>query len=95
MTDEQLLALPKVGPDEASAFLDGEVTAQYIRLWCQCGDCPFGAALKMSPHRYNYTINRRRLIKYRNGDIPPSLPTVIADFLDRLTLEAVIMKTKG
>lgn len=39
MTEDELLSLPKVRPDEASAFLGGDPTAQYIRLWCQDGDC--------------------------------------------------------
>lgn len=63
MTEDELLSLPKVRPDEASAFLGGDPTAQYIRLWCQDGDCPFGAAKQQSKNRWTYTINRRLLIK--------------------------------
>ena len=67
MTEDELLSLPKVRPDEASAFLGGDPTAQYIRLWCQDGDCPFGAAKQQSKNRWTYTINRRLLTKYRRG----------------------------
>ena len=84
MTEEELLHLPKVGPDEASSFLGGEPTAQYIRLWCQDGDCPFGAAKQQSKNRWTYTINRRLLIKYRRGEIPLSVPVVLMRILDAL-----------
>lgn len=84
MTEEDLLSLPKVGPDEASAFLGGEPTAQYIRLWCQDGDCPFGAAKQQSKNRWTYTINRQLLIKYRRGEIPLSVPLVVMRILDAL-----------
>ena len=84
MTEQELLSLPKVGPEEASDFLGGDPSAQYIRLWCQDGDCPFGAAVRMSPHRWNYTINRQRLIRYRRGDLPMSTPVDIAQLLDML-----------
>ena len=82
MTEEELLSLQKVGPDEASAFLGGEPTAQYIRLWCQDGDCPFGAAKKQTKKRWTYTINRRLLIKYRRGEIPLSVPLVLLRMLN-------------
>ena len=84
MTEDELLSLPKVRPDEASAFLGGDPTAQYIRLWCQDGDCPFGAAKQQSKNRWTYTINRLLLIKYRRGEIPLSVPLVLMRILDAL-----------
>lgn len=84
MTEDELLPLPKVRPDEASAFLGGDPTAQYIRLWCQDGDCPFGAAKQQSKNRWTYTINRRLLIKYRREEIPLSVPLVLMRILDAL-----------
>ena len=84
MTEDELLSLPKVRPDEASAFLGGDPTAQYIRLWCQDGDCPFGAAKQQSKNRWTYTINRRLLIKYRRREIPLSVPLVLMRILDAL-----------
>ena len=84
MTEEDLLSLPTVGRDEASGFLGGEPTAQYIRLWCQDGDCPFGAAKQQSKNRWTYTINRRLLIKYQRGEIPLSVPVVLMQILDAL-----------
>ena len=84
MTEDELLSLPKVRPDEASAFIGGDPTAQYIRLWCQDGDCPFGAAKQQSKNRWTYTINRRLLIKYRREEIPLSVPLVLMRILDAL-----------
>lgn len=84
MTEEDLLSLPKVGPDEASAFLGGEPTAQYIRLWCQDGDCRSARPNSKSKNRWTYTINRRLLIKYRRGEIPLSVPLVVMRLLDAL-----------
>lgn len=85
MTEEELLRLPKVGPDEASAFLDGEPTAQYIRLWCQDGDCPFGAAKQQSARRWTYTINRKLLIRYRRGEIPLTVPAAVMRLLEAVS----------
>ena len=84
MSEEELLALSKVGPDEAAAFLRGEPTAQYIRLWCQDGDCPFGAAKQQSKRRWTYTINRWLLIRYRRGEIPLSVPVAVVQMLEKI-----------
>lgn len=88
MTETELLNLPKVGPDEASKFLGGDPSAQYIRLWCQEAACPFGTAQKMSAHRYNYTINRQLLIKYRRGDLPLNVPVAVLKMLEVLEQNA-------
>jgi hypothetical protein len=84
MTETELLALPKVGPDEASAFLGGEPTAQYIRLWCKDGDCPFGSAKQQTNERWTFTINRMLLIKYRRGEIPLSVPAAVLRLLESI-----------
>lgn len=81
MTDAELLAMPKVGPEEASRFLGGDPSAEYIRVWCQDGTCPFGACVQMSKHRKNYTINRRLLIRYRDGEITASIPKIYCNCL--------------
>ncbi len=85
MTEAELLALPKVGPDEAATFLEGEATAQYIRLWCQDGDCPFGTAKRQTNKRWTYTINRMLLIKYRRGEIPLSVPVAVLRLIESIT----------
>lgn len=87
MTEEKLLSLPKVGPDEASVFLGGEPTAQYIRLWCQDGDCPFGSAKQQTSKRWTYTINRQLLIRYRRGEIPLSVPGNVMKLLEKIACE--------
>ena len=83
MTDEDLLALAKVGPEEASCFLGGDPSAEYIRVWCQAGTCPFGSCVQMSKSRKNYTINRKLLIRYKNGDITASMPKNILQLLEK------------
>ena len=83
MTDEDLLALAKVGPEEASRFLGGDPSAEYIRVWCQAGTCPFGSCVQMSKSRKNYTINRKLLISYKNGDITASMPKNILQLLEK------------
>ena len=87
MSEKELLMLPKVGPDEASEFLGGEPTAQYIRLWCQDGDCPFGSARQQTKKRWTYTINRQLLIRYRRGEIPLSVPSAVMALLEKITSE--------
>lgn len=83
MTEEELIGLPKVGPEEASRFLGGDPSAEYIRIWCQAGTCPFGSCVQMSKSRKNYTINRKLLIRYRNGDITASMPKNLLLLLEK------------
>ena len=83
MTDEDLLALAKDGPEEASRFLGGDPSAEYIGVWCQAGTCPFGSCVQMSKSRKNYTINRKLLIRYKNGDITASMPKNILQLLEK------------
>ena len=87
MTDAELLAMPKVGPEEASRFLGGDPSAEYIRVWCQDGTCPFGACVQMSKHRKNYTINRRLLIRYRDGEITASIPKNLLQLFENALIE--------
>ena len=84
MTENELLELPTVGPNEASKFLGGDPTAEFIRVWCQEGRCPFGTCVQMSPRRKNYTINRQRLILYRRGEVPPSLPEAVVRIIEKI-----------
>lgn len=86
-TDQELLSLPRVGPEEAAEYLGGEPSAHYIRLWCQSGKCPFGAALQTS-NRWNYTINRQRLIRYRRGEVPPAVPEAVLSMIESLIQSA-------
>ncbi len=85
MTEQELISMAKVGPDEASAFLGGEPTAQYIRKWCQDGDCPFGSARQQTKKRWTYTINRQLLIRYRRGEIPLSVPAAVMKLLEAIS----------
>lgn len=85
MSEKELLALPKVGPDEASDFLGGSPSAQYIRMWCAEGTCPFGTAItRPGSTRKDYTICVPLLIRYRRGEIPLSIPTAILKMLESI-----------
>lgn len=68
MTDQELLALPKVGPAEAARYLQNGTTAQEIRVKAQHEKCPFCKAEKMTG-RYRYRINIGLLIKYKSGEL--------------------------
>lgn len=68
MSDAELLALPKVGPEHAAKYLQNGTTTQEIRVKAQLGKCPYCAAEKMSG-RYRYRVNVGLLIKYKNGEL--------------------------
>lgn len=69
MTDAELLAHKKVGPEIAAKYLQGGYTAQNLRLDAQDGICPFMRAVK-GKGRYSYRVNVGKLIKFKNGDLP-------------------------
>lgn len=74
MTDTELLALPKIGPIEATRNLQNGTTAQDIRVAAQQGICPFCYAEKMKG-RYRYRIFVGALIKYKAGELEPFILT--------------------
>lgn len=68
MTDADLLALPKVRPEDAARYLQNGTTTQEIRVKAQLGKCPFCAAEMMSG-RYRYRVNVGLLMKYKHGEL--------------------------
>jgi hypothetical protein len=68
MTDAELLALPRVGPEEAARYLQNGTSAQEIRVKAQYGKCPFCKAEKITD-RYRYRVIVGALIKYKAGEI--------------------------
>ena len=68
MTDAELMAHKKVGPQVAAAYLQNGTTAQEIRVKAQNGTCPFCKAEKMEG-RYRYRVNLGLLMKYKAGEI--------------------------
>lgn len=68
MTDEELLANKKIGPDLAAKYLQNGTTAQEIRVKAQKGICPFCTA-ELMKGRYRYRINPGLLIKYKAGEL--------------------------
>jgi hypothetical protein len=68
MTDEELLAHEKIGPEIAAKYLQGGYTAQDLRLDAQEGICPFMVA-KRGKGRYAYRVNVGQLIKFKHGEI--------------------------
>lgn len=68
MSDEELLALPKVRVEDAAKYLQNGTTAQEIRIKAQNGHCPFCVAIK-GTGRYAYRVNIGRLIRVKQGEI--------------------------
>ena len=67
MTDMELLAMPKVGPEQAARYLQNGTSAQEIRVKAQNGLCPYCKAEK-GKGRYRYRVLVGALIKYRAGE---------------------------
>lgn len=68
MSDTELMALPKVGPEAAAKYLQNGTTAQEIRVMAQNGLCPFCTAQFMTG-RYRYRVNLGLLIKFKAGEL--------------------------
>lgn len=68
MTNEELMAMNKIGPEAAARYLQNGTTAQEIRVQAQHGKCPFCRAEKMTG-RYRYRVNPGLLIKYKHGEL--------------------------
>ena len=68
MTDEELLALPKVRVEDAARYLQNGTTAQEIRVLAQYDNCPFCEAIK-GRRRYVYRVNIGRLMKFKRGEL--------------------------
>ena len=68
MTDEELLALPKVRVEDAARYLQNGTTAQEIRVLAQYDNCPFCEAIK-GRGRYAYRVNIGRLMKFKKGEL--------------------------
>lgn len=69
MTDNELLALPKVRVEDAARYLQNGTTAQEIRVLAQNGLCRFCDAKRGSGSRYTYRINIGKLMKEKKGDL--------------------------
>ena len=68
MSDTELMAMPKVGPEAAAKYLQNGTTAQEIRVMAQNGLCPFCTAQFMTG-RYRYRVNLGLLIKFKAGEL--------------------------
>ena len=66
MTDEELLANKKIGPELAAKYLQNGTTAHELRLDARDGICPFMTA-RRGRGRYSYRVNVGLLIKYKHG----------------------------
>lgn len=69
MSDVELLALPKIRPEDAAKYLQNGTTAQEIRLDAQDGICPFCTARLNKGGRHSYRVNVGLLIKYKHGEL--------------------------
>lgn len=68
MSDDELLAHKKIGPEVAAKYLQNGTSAQDIRLDAQEGISPFCIA-KRGKGRYSYRINVGLLIRYKHGEL--------------------------
>ena len=68
MTEAELLAHKKIGPEVAAKYLQNGTCAHNLRLDAQDGICPFMRAIK-GKGRYCYRVNVGLLIKYKNGEL--------------------------
>ena len=68
MTDEELLACKKIGPEIAAKYLQNGTQPHDIRLDAQEGISPFCYAIR-GKGRYSYRINVGLLIKYKHGEL--------------------------
>lgn len=68
MTDAELLAHEKIGPEVAAKYLQNGTTAHDIRLDAQEGISPFCVARK-GKGRYSYRINVGLLMRYKAGEL--------------------------
>ena len=69
MTDTELMALPKIGPEDAARYLQNGTNAQKIRVLAQLGKCPFCSAHQPTGRRWVYRINPGLLMKYKAGEL--------------------------
>lgn len=68
MSDQELDALKRVGPEAAARYLQNGTTAQEIRVKAQLGLCPFCLAEKMKS-TYRYRVNIGLLKAYKRGEL--------------------------
>lgn len=69
MTDAELMAHRKIGPELAAKYLQDGTTAQEIRVKAQLGMCPFCKATKGTGSRFVYRVNPGLLIRCKSGDL--------------------------
>ena len=71
MTDQELMAIPKIRPEDAARYLQDGTTAQEIRVKAQYGICPFCSAEKRTPgsRRHTYRVNIGLLMDYKAGKL--------------------------
>lgn len=56
----------RISIKEAATVLG--VSEQFLRVWLRDENPPFGKAVKMSPKRWTYYINQKRLDQYVAGE---------------------------
>lgn len=69
MTEAELMAHDKIGPEVAARYLQNGTTAQEIRIRAQNGKCPFCMAEKPTGRRWVYRIVPGLLVQYKQGQL--------------------------
>lgn len=73
MTNEELMAHRKIGPETAAEYLQDGTTAQEIRVLAQKGLSPFCTAHQPTGRRWVYRVNPGLLMKYKAGELGMAL----------------------
>ena len=71
MSDNDLLALKKVGVEAAARYLQNGTTVQDIRVQAQAGISPFCKAIRKTPgsSKFTYRINIGLLMAFKHGEL--------------------------
>lgn len=69
MTDAELMAHDRIGPEVAAKYLQNGTTAQEIRVKAQFGKCPFCKAERPTGRRWTYRIIPGLLVQYKHGQL--------------------------
>ena len=83
MSDNELMSLKKIRPEDAARYLQDGSTAHEIRIKAQLGLCPFCTAEQPTGRRWVYRINPGKLMKYKRGEMDmmqrtPTVHTVVS-----------------
>ena len=90
MSDNELMSLKKIRPEDAARYLQDGSTAQEIRVKAQLGICPFCTAEQPTGRRWVYRINPGKLMKYKHGEIDMMGPRASSCTVENLLVRRAV-----